>query len=159
MIFGPRTFAENSIKIHSYLLNLFWNQTGRCQLSLIITSLAKVVIRKMNKVSARCCINDHWSAPIILGQCEKCGPEWKNLFLFLSVQNKTVPISEPSGKWWSHPLDVFAEGLAEAGTEDLKLDVRVGAAVFEIHHSRQTRDVPLWSHNLHHSAFHQDSQR
>lgn len=44
---------------------------------------------------------------------------------------------------WTHPLDVLAEGLAEAGAEDLKLDVRVGAAVLKIHRTRQTCDVAL----------------
>lgn len=44
---------------------------------------------------------------------------------------------------WTHPLDVFAEGLAEAGAEDLELDVRVGAAVLKVHRPRQTRDVAL----------------
>lgn len=44
---------------------------------------------------------------------------------------------------WTHPLDVLAEGLAEAGAEDLKLDVRVGAAVLKIHRTCQTRDVAL----------------
>lgn len=43
----------------------------------------------------------------------------------------------------THPLDVFAEGLAEAGAEDLELHVRVGAAVLKVHRPRQTRDVAL----------------
>lgn len=44
---------------------------------------------------------------------------------------------------WTHPLDVFAEGLTEAGSQDLKLDVWVGASVFKIHDPSQTSDVPL----------------
>lgn len=43
----------------------------------------------------------------------------------------------------THPLDVLAEGLAEAGAEDLELDVRVGAAVLKIHRTCQTCDVSL----------------
>lgn len=43
----------------------------------------------------------------------------------------------------THPLDVLAEGLAEAGAEDLKLDVRVRAAVLKIHRTCQTCDVSL----------------
>lgn len=44
---------------------------------------------------------------------------------------------------WTHPLDVLAKGLAEAGAEDLELDVRVGAVVLEVHQPRQARDVAL----------------
>lgn len=43
----------------------------------------------------------------------------------------------------THPLDVLAKGLAEAGAEDLELDVRVGAAVLKVHRPRQTCDVAL----------------
>lgn len=48
----------------------------------------------------------------------------------------------------THPLDVFAEGLAEAGAEDLELNVRVGATVFKVHGPGQTRDVPLQEKSL-----------
>lgn len=43
----------------------------------------------------------------------------------------------------THPFDVFAEGLAEAGAENLELDVSVGAVVLEVHQPRQTCDVAL----------------
>lgn len=43
----------------------------------------------------------------------------------------------------THPLDVLAEGLAEAGAQDLEVHVRVGAAVLEVHDAGQTCDVAL----------------
>lgn len=43
----------------------------------------------------------------------------------------------------THPLDVLAEGLAEAGAENLKLDMSVGAVILEVHQPRQTCDVAL----------------
>lgn len=48
-----------------------------------------------------------------------------------------------SVKVWTHPLDVFAEGLAEARAEDLKLDVGVGAVVLKVHRTCQTCDISL----------------
>lgn len=48
-----------------------------------------------------------------------------------------------SVKVWTHPLDVLAEGLAEARAEDLKLDVGVGAVVLKVHRTRQTCDISL----------------
>lgn len=48
-----------------------------------------------------------------------------------------------SVKVWTHPLDVLAEGLAEARAEDLKLDVGVGAVVLKVHRTCQTCDISL----------------
>ena len=43
----------------------------------------------------------------------------------------------------THPLDILAEGLAETGSQDLKLDVRVGATVFEVHQPGQSCYITL----------------
>lgn len=64
----------------------------------------------------------------------------------------SIFITSELNKRSTYPLDIFAKGLTEAGTEYLKLDVGISAAIFEIHPTRQARDVTLWSHRLHHSA-------
>lgn len=96
----------------------------------------------MDKVSARRCVKDLWLAPIILWGSQR--------FYFNHFRMKLLALRHllavRKDKRSAHPLHVFAEGLAEAGTEDLKLDVRIGAAVFEVHRPRQASDVTLRSH-------------
>lgn len=96
----------------------------------------------MDNVSARSCVKDRWLALIILWGSQH--------FYFNHFRMKLLAfrhlLAVRKDKRSAHPLHVFAEGLAEAGTEDLKLDVRIGAAVFEVHRPSQARDVTLWSH-------------
>lgn len=74
---------------------------------------------------------------------------WNNMLNHFSRAHYTQEGDIRQRRWvesetaWTHPLDVLAEGLAEAGAEDLELDVRVGAAVLKIHRTCQTRDVAL----------------
>lgn len=96
----------------------------------------------MDKVSARRCVKDLWLAPIILWGSQRF---YFNHFRMNLLALRHL-LAVRKDKRSAHPLHVFAEGLAEAGTEDLKLDVRIGAAVFEVHRPRQASDVTLRSH-------------
>lgn len=102
------------------------------------------IIRKMDKVGARRCVKDRWLASIILWGSQRF---YFNHFRIKLLASRHL-LAVRKDKWSAHPLHIFAEGLAKAGTEDLKLDVRIGAAVFEVHRPRQTRDVTLWSHRV-----------
>lgn len=86
-------------------------------------------------------MRDRWLAPIILWGSQRF--YFNHFGMKLLAFRHLLAVRED--KRPAHPLHVFAEGLAEAGAEDLKLDVGIGAAIFEVHRPRQARDVTLWS--------------
>lgn len=44
---------------------------------------------------------------------------------------------------WTHPFHIFTKCLTVAGSENLKLDMRIRAFSAEVHHPRQSTDASL----------------